>query len=397
MGARSAGLQRPERATDPALGTIPRPDTSGLVVPRDANTPQPGMTPLSLAAGAGQMGGHLRGFRAHDLDGRSREASDMKRRRPHKIPRPAARLRPAQEGAVRFRSKTVRPAVRPSRCCSGLVRPVASGLRAGAGGWWCVAMRAGLVEARNRLDAVGAAASSGAHSRPSKLTDVTGRGAATMVEKRRHSAGPPFDVQAGRFIPSLGIDLQASRQNCSRRSTGWRAATVERPVARPRSYVTLKERRAVANPGKTAREYTLIDNRRPNGGGASPHAAGRPRTLLLLGRPAGAPRALSAKLAACCWPTSPRSPASLRGPPVWVRPSGRWNLNPDQQRPKSGCRRRDGGRRPQEARHPLDAQQKLFVARVRGHRSQVAGQALSQETQRGARRRSGPDVMYSAT
>ena len=176
----------PASAAPTCAGTIRKPDTSGLVM-LELNT-QPGMTPLSLAPEQAKWAG-ISWPRAHDLDGRPREASDMSAAHQPRSAGQSARLRPPQEARSdpqQDRRPIVAPAdaARPRRPAAGL---------GGAGGWW--AWHEGwLVEARNRLDAVGRGIV-GAIT-PFKLADVTVEGR-DYVERERHPGRARR--QAGRF------------------------------------------------------------------------------------------------------------------------------------------------------------------------------------------------------
>jgi cell division protein FtsQ len=178
----------------------------------------------------------------------------------------------------------------------------------GAGGWW--AWHEGwLVEARNRLDAVGRSIV-GAIT-PFKLTDVTVEGR-DYVEKSAILAA--LDVKPGDSL--LGIDLQASRQKLE--AIDWvESATVERRLP-DTLYVTLKERRAVAI-WQNGAEYTLIDT-----DGRTVRASRMPpgaETLLLLGG-AGAPEHVGELLLLLAY--EPTVARQLRAA-VWVG-QRRWNL-----------------------------------------------------------------------
>lgn len=178
----------------------------------------------------------------------------------------------------------------------------------GGAGWW--AWREGwLVEAKNRLDAVGLAIV-GAVT-PFKLVDVTVEGR-DYVERSAILAA--LNVKAGDSL--LGIDLQASRQKLE--SIDWVAnATVERRLP-DTLYVTLKERRAVAI-WQNGGEYTLIDR-----DGRTVRASRMPpgaETLLLLGG-AGAPAHVGELLLLLAY--EPMVARQLRAA-VWVG-QRRWNL-----------------------------------------------------------------------
>jgi cell division protein FtsQ len=178
----------------------------------------------------------------------------------------------------------------------------------GGAGWW--AWREGwLVEAKNRLDAVGLAIV-GAVT-PFKLVDVTVEGR-DYVERSAILAA--LNVKAGDSL--LGIDLQASRQKLE--AIDWVAsATVERRLP-DTLYVTLKERRAVAI-WQNGGEYTLIDH-----DGRTVRASRMPpgaETLLLLGGP-GAPAHVGELLLLLAY--EPAVARQLRAA-VWVG-QRRWNL-----------------------------------------------------------------------
>ncbi len=178
----------------------------------------------------------------------------------------------------------------------------------GGAGWW--AWREGwLVEAKNRLDAVGLAIV-GAVT-PFKLVDVTVEGR-DYVERSAILAA--LNVKAGDSL--LGIDLQASRQKLE--AIDWVAsATVERRLP-DTLYVTLKERRAVAI-WQTGGEYTLIDR-----DGRTVRASRMPpgaEKLLLLGGP-GAPAHVGELLLLLAY--EPAVARQLRAA-VWVG-QRRWNL-----------------------------------------------------------------------
>ena len=178
----------------------------------------------------------------------------------------------------------------------------------GAGGWW--AWREGwLVEARNRVDAIGLAIV-GAVT-PFKLVDVTVEGR-DYVE--RSAILGALGVKAGDSL--LGIDLQASRQRLE--SIDWVAsATVERRLP-DTLYVVLVERRAVAI-WQNGDEYTLIDR-----DGRTVRASRMPpgaEKLLLLGGP-GAPEHVGDLLLLLAY--EPVIARQLRAA-VWVA-HRRWNL-----------------------------------------------------------------------
>jgi cell division protein FtsQ len=178
----------------------------------------------------------------------------------------------------------------------------------GGAGWW--AWREGwLVEARNRLDAVGLAIV-GAVT-PFKLVDVTVEGRDYVERSAILSA---LGVKAGDSL--LGIDLQAARQRLE--AIDWVAsATVERRLP-DTLYVTMVERRAVAI-WQNGDEYTLID-----ADGRTVRASRMPpgaETLLLLGGP-GAPEHVGELLLLLAYePTVARQLRSA----VWVG-QRRWNL-----------------------------------------------------------------------
>ena len=233
----------------------------------------------------------------------------------------------------------------------------------GGGGWW--AWREGwLVEARNRVDAIGLAIV-GAVT-PFKLVDVTVEGR-DYVE--RSAILGALGVKAGDSL--LGIDLQASRQRLE--SIDWVAsATVERRLP-DTLYVVLVERRAVAI-WQNGDEYTLIDR-----DGRTVRASRMPpgaEKLLLLGGP-GAPEHVGELLLLLAY--EPAVARELRSA-VWVG-QRRWNLVLEQRRrdlaARGGC-----GRRPPAARQAR-RQTQIALARVRRRRSTIAGQALSQETRTG--------------
>jgi cell division protein FtsQ len=190
-----------------------------------------------------------------------------------------------------IRSKTARPLWRQPMLLGLVVLLLGCG---GAGGWW--AWHEGwLVEARNRLDAVSRSIV-GAIT-PFKLTDVTVEGR-DYVEKSAILAA--LDVKPGDSL--LGIDLQASRQKLE--AIDWvESATVERRLP-DTLYVTLKERRAVAI-WQNGAEYTLIDT-----DGRTVRARAPRRSCCWAVRE---PPSMSANCC-CCWPTSPRSPASCAPP-----------------------------------------------------------------------------------
>ncbi len=178
----------------------------------------------------------------------------------------------------------------------------------GGGGWW--AWHEGwLVEARNRLDAIGLAIV-GAVT-PFKLVDVTVEGR-DYVE--RSDILGALGVKAGDSL--LGIDLQASRQRLE--AIDWVAsATVERRLP-DTLYVTLVERRAVAI-WQSGDEYTLIDR-----DGRTVRASRMPpgaEKLLLLGGP-GAPEHVGELLLLLAY--EPAVARELRSA-VWVG-QRRWNL-----------------------------------------------------------------------
>ena len=204
-----------------------------------------------------------------------------------------------------IRNKTVRPLWRQPMLLGLVVLLLGCG---GAGGWW--AWREGwLVEARNRLDAVGRGIV-GAIT-PFKLTDVTVEGR-DYVEKSAILAA--LDVKPGDSL--LGVDLQASRQRLE--AIDWVAsATVERRLP-DTLYVTLKERRAVAI-WQNGSEYTLIDR-----DGRTVRASRMPpgaETLLLLGG-VGAPEHVGELLLLLAY--EPAVARQLRAA-VWVA-QRRWNL-----------------------------------------------------------------------
>ena len=95
-----SGLSRADLRWDDS-----KPGTSGLVM-LELNT-QPGMTPLSLAPEQAKWAG-ISWSAAHDLDGRSCEASGMSGANRQEARAAAARLRPAQEA----RADRARPAGR---------------------------------------------------------------------------------------------------------------------------------------------------------------------------------------------------------------------------------------------------------------------------------------------
>ncbi len=178
----------------------------------------------------------------------------------------------------------------------------------GAGGRW--AWREGwLVEARNKVDAIGLAIV-GAVT-PFKLVDVTVEGR-DYVE--RSAILGALGVKAGDSL--LGIDLQASRQRLE--AIDWVAsATVERRLP-DTLYVVLVERRAVAI-WQNGDEYTLIDrNGRTVRASRMPPGAEK---LLLLGGP-GAPEHVGDLLLLLAY--EPAIARQLRAA-VWVA-HRRWNL-----------------------------------------------------------------------
>jgi cell division protein FtsQ len=204
-----------------------------------------------------------------------------------------------------IRNKTARPLWRQPMLLGLVVLLLGCG---GGGGWW--AWHEGwLVEARNRLDAVGRSIV-GAIT-PFKLTDVTVEGR-DYVEKSAILAA--LDVKPGDSL--LGVDLQASRQRLE--AIDWVAsATVERRLP-DTLYVTLKERRAVAI-WQNGTEYTLIDR-----DGRTVRASRMPpgaETLLLLGG-AGAPEHVGELLLLLAY--EPTVARQLRAA-VWVG-QRRWNL-----------------------------------------------------------------------
>jgi len=204
-----------------------------------------------------------------------------------------------------IRNKTVRPLWRQPMLLGLVVLLLGCG---GAAGWW--AWHEGwLVEARNRLDAVGRSIV-GAIT-PFKLTDVTVEGR-DYVEKSAILAA--LDVKPGDSL--LGVDLQASRQRLE--AIDWvESATVERRLP-DTLYVTLKERRAVAI-WQSGAEYTLIDT-----DGRTVRASRMPpgaETLLLLGG-AGAPEHVGELLLLLAY--EPTVARQLRAA-VWVG-QRRWNL-----------------------------------------------------------------------
>ena len=201
--------------------------------------------------------------------------------------------------------RTGRPLWRQPLMLGLLVLLLGSG---GGAGWW--AWREGwLVEAKNRLDAVGLAIV--AAVTPFKLVDVTVEGR-EYVE--RSDILTALNVKAGDSL--LGIDLQASRQKLE--AIDWVAsAAVERRLP-DTLYVTLKERRAVAI-WQNGSEYTLIDR-----DGRTVRASRMPpgaETLLLLGG-RGAPAHVGELLLLLAY--EPAVARQLRAA-VWVG-QRRWNL-----------------------------------------------------------------------
>jgi cell division protein FtsQ len=201
--------------------------------------------------------------------------------------------------------RTGRPLWRQPLILGLLVLLLGSG---GGAGWW--AWREGwLVEAKNRLDAVGLAIV--AAVTPFKLVDVTVEGR-EYVERGDILAA--LNVKAGDSL--LGIDLQASRQKLE--AIDWVAsAAVERRLP-DTLYVTLKERRAVAI-WQHDGQYTLIDR-----DGRTVRASRMPpgaETLLLLGGP-GAPSHVGELLLLLAY--EPTVARQLRAA-VWVG-QRRWNL-----------------------------------------------------------------------
>ncbi len=230
----------------------------------------------------------------------------------------------------------------------------------GAGGWW--AWREGwLVEARNKVDAIGLAIV-GAVT-PFKLVDVTVEGR-DYVE--RSAILGALGVKAGDLL--LGIDLQASRRRLE--AIDWVAsATVERRLP-DTLYVVLVERRAVAI-WQNGDEYTLIDR-----DGRTVRASRMPpgaEKLLLLGGP-GAPEHVGELLLLLAYEpaVAQRELRSAVGRPAPLEPGA-------EQRRRDLAARGGCGRRPPAAGQAR-RQTQIALARIRRRRSTIAGQALSQET-----------------
>ena len=183
---------------------------------------------------------------------------------------------------------------------------------------------------------------------------------------------------SSRAIRCSASTCRPSRQRLE--AIDWVAsATVERRLP-DTLYVTLKERRAVAI-WQNGAEYTLIDR-----DGRTVRASRMPpgaETLLLLGG-AGAPEHVGELLLLLAY--EPAVARQLRAA-VWVG-QRRWNLiltnGVEIWLPEEDA----VAALKQLAK--LDGAAQVAVARVRRRRSAAAGQALSQETQRGRSDASGP-------
>jgi cell division protein FtsQ len=245
---------------------------------------------------------------AYDLDGRSREAADM--RAPARDSRSSGGAPRRRDYDRRKKRRTVtRKAGRPL-----WRRPLLLGLAVlllglGAGGGWLAWRQGWLVAVQDRIDSV--SRSVVAAITPFKLTDVTVEGRDYVSREAILAA---LDVKAGDSL--LGIDLQAARKRLE--AIDWVAsATVERRLP-DTLYVTLKERRAVAI-WQNGNEYTLIDqNGRTVRASRMPPGA---ESLLLLGGP-GAPEHVGDLLLLLAY--EPGIAKRLRAA-VWVG-QRRWNL-----------------------------------------------------------------------
>ena len=258
-------------------------------------------------ARAGQVGRHLLA-RAHDLDGRPREAAGMSRATRQQSRSAGARATTTAASEGREPDPQDRPAdlapaddAGPWPCCMlGL---------GGGGGWW--AWKQGWLVAAQEQARCRRHASVIAAVTPFKLTDVTVEGRDYVTREAILAA---LNVQAGDSL--LGIDLQAARKRLE--AIDWVAsATVERRLP-DTLYVTLKERRAVAI-WQNGNEYTLIDkNGRTVRASRMPPGA---ESLLLLGGP-GAPEHVGELLLLLAY--EPSIAKQLRAA-VWVG-QRRWNL-----------------------------------------------------------------------